>query len=219
MKRFLIIVDVQNDFCPGGSLAVKKGSLIVDRVNYLVAKGGFDHVIATQDWHPKEHISFAAVHGKRPFEIVEVDYGTQALWPEHCVQGSKGAELRPDLDMKGVQFVVRKGFRLDVDSYSAFRENDKKTKTGLEYLITGLRGDDDCEIVLCGIATDVCVQASAMDALELSGKKSVTVALDACAAVSPEGEAKAIQAMRAAGIAVTDAGNIVAAMDMRKGAR
>jgi nicotinamidase/pyrazinamidase len=219
MKRFLIIVDLQNDFCPGGSLAVKKGALIVDRVNYLAAKGGFDHIIATQDWHPKEHISFASAHDMKPFESVETDYGTQALWPEHCVQKTKGAELRPDLDMAPIQFIVRKGFRHDVDSYSAFRENDKKTMTGLDGLITGLRGDDDCEIVLCGIATDVCVAASAMDALRLPGKKHVTVALDASAAVSAAGEAKAVAEMRAAGITLTDAGNIVAAVDMRKGPR
>lgn len=219
MKRFLIIVDVQNDFCPGGSLAVKKGALIVDRVNYLAAKGGFDHVVATQDWHPKEHVSFASTHDKRPFETVEVGYGAQALWPEHCVQGTKGAELRPDLDMKLVQFIVRKGFRRDVDSYSAFRENDKRTRTGLEYLISGLSGGEDSEIVLCGIATDVCVQASAMDALGLPGRKSVTVAIDACAAVSPEGEAAAIKAMKAAGAAIADSGNIVAAIAAGKGAR
>ncbi len=209
MVRFLIIVDVQNDFCPGGSLAVEKGAMILGRVNLLAADGGFDCVIATQDWHPKGHVSFASANGKKPFEKADGPRGSLTLWPDHCVQGSEGADFHPGLDTAPIRFIVRKGFRQDMDSYSAFRENDEETVTGLGFLLTGLRGDDDCEIVLCGIATEVCVLASAMDALELPGKKRVMVALDACAAVSAEGEGKAVETMRAAGIAITDALSIV----------
>jgi nicotinamidase/pyrazinamidase len=126
LKNVLIIVDVQNDFCPGGKLSVENGELIIPQINRLANCGQFDLIIATQDWHPENHISFATTHNSLPFEIIQVGYGDQMLWPDHCVQGSQGAKFHPLLDEKNVHFIIRKGFRRSIDSYSAFFENDKK---------------------------------------------------------------------------------------------
>lgn len=156
----LLVVDLQNDFCPGGSLAVPGGDEVVPVVNRLMNR--FDNVILTQDWHPPAHQSFASSHrGKSPFELVEVDYGSQVLWPDHCVQGTLGAEFHRDLRVDRAQLVLRKGFRAHVDSYSAFVENDKKTTTGLAGCLSerGLR-----RLFVCGLATDVCVKFTALDA-------------------------------------------------------
>ena len=159
----LIIVDVQNDFCPGGKLEVNEGDKIVPIINEFSHL--FFKVIATQDWHPASHISFAINHpGKKEFETIEVSGNIQVLWPEHCVQGSKGADLHPDLNLKPIDLILRKGTNPDLDSYSAFFENDHKTSTGLEYYIKGFGIK---KVFLCGLATDVCVFYSAMDSAYL----------------------------------------------------
>ena len=159
MKAALLVVDVQNDFCPGGALAVPEGDAIIPLVNRLI--GRFDHVLLTQDWHPPGHSSFASVHeGRQPFDIVTASYGPQVLWPDHCVQGTPGADFHPNLEADKAELILRKGFRPHVESYSAFFENDRQTPTGL----TGyLRERGLTRIFLCGLATDFCVRWSALD--------------------------------------------------------
>ena len=160
--KALLIIDVQNDFCEGGALEVPNGSTIVPIVNQLLKK--FDAVIQTQDWHPSNHASFASSHDKKePYDNIELDYGTQVLWPDHCVQASEGADFHPDLNTTKSQVIIRKGFRPGIDSYSAFYENDHQTKTGLTgYLNT--RGITDLYTV--GLATDFCVKWSVLDGLK-----------------------------------------------------
>jgi nicotinamidase/pyrazinamidase len=155
----LLVVDVQNCFTPGGSLAVKEGDQIIPLINKLAP--AFRHVVLTQDWHTPGHISFASTHGKKPFETIQLDYGTQVLWPDHCVQGTDGAALHPALSIPHVELIIRKGYRQHMDSYSAFYEADGKTPTGL----TGYLRDRGLKTVyLCGLATDFCVAWSALDA-------------------------------------------------------
>jgi nicotinamidase/pyrazinamidase len=156
----LLVVDVQNCFIPGGSLAVKDGDKIIPIINGLAP--AFEHVILTQDWHTPGHISFASSHaGKKPFDTVSLPYGTQVLWPDHCVQGTEGAELHKDLKIPHAELIIRKGYRKHMDSYSAFYEADGKTPTGL----TGyLRDRGLSTVYVCGLATDFCVFWSAMDA-------------------------------------------------------
>lgn len=176
-EKALIVIDVQNDFCPGGALAVTGGDEIVPMVNRLI--GEFDHVILTQDWHPAGHSSFASTHpGKSPFDTMEMPYGTQTLWPDHCVQGTQGAAFHADLEWTKAELVIRKGFRPAIDSYSAFFENDRTTPTGLAGYLHE-RGIS--ELTLVGLATDFCVAYSALDAIR-SGFKA-TVLLDACRAI------------------------------------
>lgn len=194
MSQALIVIDVQNDFCPGGALAVPDGDAIVAPINAMMAD--FETVILTQDWHPSGHSSFASSHaGKAPFETVEMPYGTQVLWPDHCVQGSSGAEFHPDLNTSG-DLILRKGFRAAIDSYSAFFENDQTTPTGLQgYLNT--RGIS--QITLVGLATDFCVAYSALDAARLGYQ--VTVDMQSCRAINLDGSlAQAISQMQAAGV-------------------
>lgn len=156
----LIIVDVQNDFCPGGALAVPDGDHVVPVVNRLLEAPV--PVVFTQDWHPPDHLSFASQHpGKLPFETIHMPYGEQVLWPDHCVQGSRGAEFHPDLDRGRAEMVVRKGFRREIDSYSTFRENDHETRTGLAGYLRE-RGVE--RVVMAGLATDFCVLWSVQDA-------------------------------------------------------
>ena len=175
--KALIVIDVQNDFCPGGALAVAGGDEIVPLVNRLI--GRFDHVVLTQDWHPAGHSSFASTHpGKAPFDTVEMPYGMQTLWPDHCVQGAAGADFHPGLDRVKAELVIRKGFRPAIDSYSAFFENDRETPTGLAGYLRE-RGISD--LTLVGLATDFCVAYSALDAL--GSGFSATVLLDACRAI------------------------------------
>ncbi|SPH24111.1 Nicotinamidase [Defluviimonas aquaemixtae] len=191
----LIVIDVQNDFCPGGALAVAGGDAIIPRVNGLM--DGFAVKVLTQDWHPADHSSFAASHeGAEPFSVTEMSYGAQVLWPSHCVQGSKGAAFHADLRTDPADLIIRKGFRAAVDSYSAFFENDHETPTGLEgYLRT--RGVTD--LTLVGLATDFCVAYSAIDAAKLGF--NVTVLEDACRAIDLDGSlAKAKAELRAAGV-------------------
>ncbi len=192
----LIVVDVQNDFCPGGALAVGGGHAIVPVINTLVPR--YEQVVVTQDWHPKGHASFASAHhGHEPFETTEMPYGTQVLWPDHCVQGTPGAELHPDLEVTSAQLIIRKGWHEGVDSYSAFREADRKTQTGLAGYLKE-RGVDEVHVV--GLATDYCVAWTALDAASAGFK--VTVIEDACRAIDLSGSLKRAWAdLAAAGVA------------------
>jgi nicotinamidase/pyrazinamidase len=187
VDKALIVIDVQKDFCPGGALAVAGGDEIVPLVNRLI--GEFDHVVLTQDWHPARHSSFASTHpGRNPFETVEMPYGQQTLWPNHCVQGTQGAEFHPTLEWTKAELVIRKGFRPGIDSYSAFFENDHRTPTGLAGYLRE-RGISD--LTLVGLATDFCVAYSALDAVR-SGF-SATVLLDACRAIDLDGSLAAMK--------------------------
>jgi len=162
-EECLLVVDVQNDFCPGGALPVPEGHLIVPVINRIM--GRFGTVAATQDWHPPDHVSFASNHpGKQPFDMVQVDGIEQVLWPDHCVQGTSGAALHPDLDRRGLHLILRKGMHSNLDSYSAFFENDQRTPTGLNGY---LREHGVRRVFLCGLAADVCVYYSALDAVRL----------------------------------------------------
>jgi nicotinamidase/pyrazinamidase len=192
----LLVVDVQNDFCPGGRLSVPRGDEIVPLVNRLGAR--FAHVVMTQDWHPPEHLSFASSHpGKRPFETIALDYGQQILWPDHCVQGTAGADFHKDLAIPHAEVVIRKGFRPTIDSYSAFRENDRRTRTGLAGYLRERRFD---RIFLAGLALDFCVRWSVEDARR-EGFTAFVIE-DACRAIDVEGSLAATHAsLRALGVA------------------
>lgn len=191
----LIVIDVQNDFCPKGALAVAQGDAIIPQINALM--GQFQTVVLTQDWHPADHSSFAANHaGAAPFSNVRMPYGPQTLWPSHCVQGTKGAEFHPALRSDLAQMVLRKGFRAAIDSYSALFENDKTTPTGLDGY---LRARGVTGLTLVGLATDYCVAFSALDAVAQGF--DVTVLQDACRAIDLDGSlARQQQAMAAAGV-------------------
>ncbi|MDG4649454.1 bifunctional nicotinamidase/pyrazinamidase [Roseibacterium sp. SDUM158017] len=191
----LIVIDVQNDFCPGGALAVPGGDAIVPGINALMEE--FPAVILTQDWHPANHSSFASQHeGRAPMEMTEMPYGPQVLWPDHCVQGSAGAAFHAGLNVDRADLIIRKGFRRDIDSYSAFFENDRRTPTGLEgYLRT--RGIS--RLTLVGLATDFCVNFSAVDAAKLGFETDVRE--DLSRAIDLDGSlAAARDGMRAAGV-------------------
>lgn len=181
----LLIVDVQNDFCPGGALEVPEGDTVVPVINKLSEK--FDHVIQTQDWHPEGHSSFASSHSnKEPFETIEMPYGKQVLWPDHCIQGSEGADFHPDLITTRSQLVIRKGFRKAIDSYSAFFENDDETPTGL----TGyLKNRNIDTLYAVGLATDFCVKWSVVDGLKEGF--NVTVIEDAVKGIDMDGSVSA----------------------------
>ena len=194
----LIVVDVQNDFCPGGALAVPEGDAILPVVNRLIAEAG--HTVLTQDWHPPGHSSFASRHaGKQPFESVAMPYGQQTLWPDHCVRGTPGAAFHPDLAADRAEMLIRKGFRPEIDSYSAFFENDRTTPTGLHGYLRE-RGFDS--VMLAGLAYDFCVFYSAMDARRLG--YNVRVATAACRAIDLDGSRDAAtRDMVAAGVEIT----------------
>lgn len=191
----LIVVDVQNDFCPGGALAVGGGHAIVPVINALVPR--YEQVVVTQDWHPAGHASFASAHaGREPFDTIDMPYGPQVLWPDHCVQGTPGAELHPDLRVTPAQLIIRKGWHQGVDSYSAFREADRETLTGLTGYLRE-RGVEEVHVV--GLATDYCVAWTALDAA--GAGFHVSVIEDACRAIDLSGSlARAWADMTAAGI-------------------
>ena len=196
--RALIVIDVQNDFCPGGALAVPGGDEIVQDINALMPD--FDAVVLTQDWHPAGHSSFASSHdGKEPYDMIEMSYGPQVLWPDHCIQGSMGAKFHMELHQDRADLIIRKGYNPQIDSYSAFFENDHETPTGLEgYLRT--RGIS--ELTMVGLALDFCVNFSAVDAAKLGF--DVTVRQDLCRAIDLNGSLAAAQdGMREAGVALT----------------
>jgi nicotinamidase/pyrazinamidase len=196
-RDVLLIIDVQNDFCPGGALAVPEGDEIVGTVNRLATS--FAHVILTQDWHPPGHASFASSHpGKRPFDSIAVSYGTQILWPDHCVQGTQGAAFHPKLNVPHAELVLRKGFRSAIDSYSAFRENDRRTATGLAGYLRE-RGFE--RLTLCGLATDFCVAFSAIDGRAAGFE--VSVVAGACRGIDIDGSLeRAMRSMNEAGVKV-----------------
>jgi len=191
----LLIIDVQNDFCPGGALAVADGDAVVPVINRLAER--FAHIALTQDWHPRGHSSFATSHlGSAPFETISMPYGQQTLWPNHCVQGTPGAAFHPQLATERAELVIRKGFRPEIDSYSAFYENDRRTPTGLAGY---LRERGFTRIFLAGLATDFCVHYSAMDARRL-GFESVVVEAG-CRAIDLAGSLDAAwTVMTAAGV-------------------
>ncbi|WP_234854620.1 bifunctional nicotinamidase/pyrazinamidase [Paracoccus everestensis] len=195
MPRALIVIDMQADFCPGGALAVAGGDGIVDPINALMAD--HDAVVLTQDWHPANHASFAANHpGAEPFSVAQMPYGPQVLWPAHCVIGTKGADFHPDLDLSRVDLVIRKGFRPQIDSYSAFFENDHQTPTGLAGY---LRDRGLLDLTFVGLAHDFCVAWSAMDAAR--GGFAATVIESATRAIDLNGSLdRARTDMRAAGV-------------------
>ena len=201
-KDALIVADVQKCFLPGGSLAVGKGDEIVPLVNAMAKR--FQNVILTQDWHTPGHISFASTHGKKPFETVKLAYGTQVLWPDHCVQGTEDAELSPGLAIPHAQLIIRKGHNDKVDSYSAFVEADGKTKTGLDGY---LKARGVTSVYVCGLATDFCVAWTALDARKLAFNAAVIE--DLCRGIDAQGSlAKAWAAMKTAGVKRLDSSAI-----------
>ncbi|PUB15669.1 bifunctional nicotinamidase/pyrazinamidase [Yoonia sediminilitoris] len=194
MTHALIVIDVQNDFCPGGALAVAGGNEIVDGIN--AAMSDYEAVILTQDWHPAGHSSFASTHGAAPMSMMDMPYGPQVLWPDHCIQGSIGAQFHPDLQTDKADLIIRKGYNPAIDSYSAFFENDHSTPTGLEGYLRTRKID---RLTLVGLATDFCVNYSAVDAAKLGF--AVQVNMDLCRAIDFDGSlAAATAGMKAAGV-------------------
>jgi nicotinamidase/pyrazinamidase len=200
----LLVVDVQVDFCPGGNLPVPEGEKVVPVINRL--SQAFERVVATQDWHPQNHVSFASNHsGAKPFDTIRGKEGEQILWPDHCVPGTPGAEFHPDLDTLAFDLIVRKGMDPNLDSYSAFFENDHQTPTGLHFYLEGLNVKT---VYLTGLALDVCVFYSAMDALKL-GFHTLVVE-DACRGIdTPPGSLKTcLEKMRSAGVRILKAAEV-----------
>ncbi|WP_062211151.1 bifunctional nicotinamidase/pyrazinamidase [Aureimonas sp. AU12] len=199
----LVVVDVQNDFCPGGALAVADGDAVVPVVNQLA--GRFENVVLTQDWHPAFHVSFAETHGREPFGTVDLSYGTQVLWPRHCVQGTRGAAFHDGLDIPHAQAVIRKGFNAGVDSYSGFREADRKSPTGL----AGYLNERSIRrVFVCGLATDFCVAWTALDARDAG--LDVVLVEDASRDIDLDGSmARALADMDARGVVRVSAADIV----------
>lgn len=199
----LLVIDVQNDFCPGGALAVPDGDQVVAVINRLMSR--FRHVVLTQDWHPAGHRSFASSHeGRQPMQTIEVDYGPQVLWPDHCVHGTAGAAFHADLDTTRAELVLRKGFRPAIDSYSAFRENDGETPTGLQGYLEE-RGIE--RLFLAGLATDFCVSYSAIDGRNAGFP--VVLIEDACRAIDLDGSlAAALAEMEKLGVEIAQSSEI-----------
>lgn len=195
--KALIVIDMQNDFCPGGALAVPDGDTIVKGINEMMA--GFDAVILTQDWHPAGHSSFASSHNAEPMTMTTMPYGPQVLWPDHCIQGTQGAAFHAELHTDAANMIIRKGYNPAIDSYSAFFENDRQTPTGLHgYLTT--RGIND--VTLVGLATDFCVNYSAVDAATLGYQ--VTLKQDLSRAIDFDGSLdSAMSAMKNAGVIIS----------------
>lgn len=202
-RTALLVIDVQNDFIPGGQLPVPEGDLIVPLINRLGDR--FKQVIIAQDWHPPGHASFASSHpGREPYEVIELPYGAQTLWPDHCVRATAGAELHKDLNLPHAQLIIRKGCNPDIDSYSAFLEADRKTTTGLAGYLKE-RGIDT--LYLVGLALDFCVMFSALDAR--AAGFNVFVVLDACRAIDLDGSlAAAIERMQVAGVVLVSADQV-----------
>ncbi len=203
MTTAFIAIDVQNDFCPGGALAVADGGAVVGAINALMRR--FDHVILTQDWHPPDHLSFASQHeGRAAFDNIAMPYGAQTLWPDHCVQGGHGAEFHKKLEIWRAELIIRKGYRREIDSYSAFFENDHTTPTGLSGY---LRERGFSHVVLAGLATDFCVAFSALDAVRCGF--TCQVVMDATRAIDLDGSlAQATQTMQKAGVELCEVSNL-----------
>jgi nicotinamidase/pyrazinamidase len=205
--KALLLVDIQNGFCPGGHLAVTDGDRIVPVANALIDNGGYDLIVASQDWHPANHGSFASQHpGKQPFEMGELSGKPQVLWPDHCVQETPDAEFHPDLKTDDFDYIQQKGENPAVDSYSAFRDNDQFATTGLsEYL----ERQGVTVLDVCGLATDYCVSFSALDAVEMLPDVKVRFIEDASRGIDPEGIRKAIAAMRAKGVSIVNSSDLL----------
>jgi nicotinamidase/pyrazinamidase len=199
----LIVIDVQNDFCPGGALAVPGGYLVIEPIHRIAQH--FDHIVLTQDWHSPHHASFASAHlGKKPYDQIDLSYGTQTLWPDHCVQGTSGADFHPELQLTRAELILRKGFRPQIDSYSAFFENDRETPTGL----AGYLDERNLtRVFLAGLAYDYCVGYSALDGRRL-GLEAV-ILRDACRAIDLNGSVEQIEKQfEAAGVQLIDSGEL-----------
>ena len=202
-RDVLLVVDVQNDFIPGGSLAVRDGDQVVAVINGIAP--AFAHVVLTQDWHTPGHASFASSHpGKKPFDTIQLPYGTQVLWPDHCVQNTPGAALHKDLNVPHAELIIRKGYRTQIDSYSAFLEADRTTQTGLAGY---LKERGLANVYLVGLATDFCVGWSAIDACQAG--LSATVIEDGCRGIDADGSlANAWTSMKTAGVKRMQSGDI-----------
>ncbi|MBP2461512.1 MULTISPECIES: bifunctional nicotinamidase/pyrazinamidase [unclassified Rhizobium] len=206
--KALLLIDIQNGFCPGGNLAVAHGDDIVPIANSLISDGGYDVIVASQDWHPANHGSFASQHpGKKPFDMGELSGQPQVMWPDHCVQETADAEFHPDLDIGAVDYIQQKGENPAVDSYSAFRDNDQAALTGLAGY---LRAQQITELDVCGLATDYCVKFSALDAVEMLPDVKVRFIEDASRGITPEGVRAAIEEMRANGVGIIKSSEILA---------
>ena len=200
--KALLLIDIQNGFCPGGNLPVPEGDQVVSVANQLIDSGKYDLIVASQDWHPAGHGSFASSHaGKKPFEMGTLSGKPQMMWPDHCVQNSKDAEFHPGLHVDAIDFIQQKGQNPAVDSYSAFRDNDQAALTGLAAY---LRNRDVTESDLCGLATDYCVKFSALDAVEMLPDVTVRFIEDASRGIDPVGVLAAIDDMRTHGVAIID---------------
>lgn len=198
--KALLLIDIQNGFCPGGNLPVPDGDQVVPVANALIDSSRYDLVVASQDWHPAGHGSFASAHpGKKPFEMGMLSGKPQMMWPDHCVQNTEDAMFHPDLNADGIDFVQQKGQNPAVDSYSAFRDNDQAALTGLA---ARLRSEGVTELDLCGLATDYCVKFSALDAVEMLPGVTVRFIEDASRGIDPAGVKAAIDEMRTRGVAI-----------------
>lgn len=196
--KALLLIDMQNGFCPGGNLPVPDGDSVIAVANRLISEGGYDVVVASQDWHPANHGSFASQHpGKKPFDMGELSGQPQVMWPDHCVQGTADAEFHPDLDVSEIDYIQQKGENPAVDSYSAFRDNDRAALTGLAGY---LKAQQITELDICGLATDYCVKFSAIDAREMLPEVNVRFVSDASRGIDPPGVENAISEMRERGI-------------------
>ncbi len=206
MTKALLLIDIQNGFCPGGNLPVADGDAVVPVANRLMRSGRYDLVVASQDWHPANHGSFASQHpGKKPFDMGELSGQPQMMWPDHCVQNTPDAEFHPDLDQSRIDFVQRKGENPAVDSYSAFRDNDRSALTGLsDYL----RSKNVTELDLMGLATDYCVRFSALDAVDMLPGVTVRLIADGCRGIDPAGVKQALDVMADAGVEIVDSSRI-----------
>ncbi len=206
--KALLLIDMQNGFCPGGNLAVPEGDSVIPVANRLIREGGYDVVVASQDWHPANHGSFASQHsGKQPFDMGELSGQPQVMWPDHCVQGTADAEFHPDLDVSEIDYIQQKGENPAVDSYSAFRDNDRAALTGLAGY---LKAQQITELDICGLATDYCVKFSAIDASEMLPGVDLRFISDASRGIDPQGVKDAISQMRERGIGIVTSDVILA---------
>ncbi|MBW8318868.1 MAG: bifunctional nicotinamidase/pyrazinamidase [Rhizobium sp.] len=209
MTKALLLIDIQNGFCPGGNLPVADGDAVVPVANALMKGGHYDIVVASQDWHPANHGSFASQHpGRKPFDMGELNGQPQVLWPDHCVQGTADAEFHPGLDLSAIAHVQKKGENLAVDSYSAFRDNDRAALTGL---VGYLKNKGVTALDIMGLATDYCVRFSALDAVDMLPGVQVRLIEDGSRGIDPDGVHAAIEEMRSAGVAVVSSKDILAA--------
>lgn len=198
--KALLLVDIQNGFCPGGNLAVADGNAVVPVANRLIENGGYGLIVASQDWHPEGHGSFASSHpGKQPFDMGTLNGKPQVMWPDHCVQNTPDADFHPDLNVTSIDYVQRKGEDPEVDSYSAFRDNDHHAVTGLDAY---LKHQSVTSLDIMGLATDYCVKFSALDALSMLPGVRIRLIADGCRGIDPDGVKAAFEEMRTAGVEI-----------------